>query len=284
VSVAEILDDLDSRPGSATSLLRTTVGVSLRELGGWIALPHLLELMAALGVSAPRARTAVARVKKRGLLVPEARGKVAGYALAPDATGMLERGDRRIYHPRTMTPDSAWCALSFSIPENRRDQRHQLRRRLHWIGFGTISPALWIGPEYLADEVEEILGDLGLREYATVLISEAPRVAGSLEEAVARWWDLDALRAHHEEFLAQHEADAAPPAEGLEPREAFGRYIRSIDSWRVIPYVDPGLPPELLPADWPGERSSRLFRTLHEQLAEPSAAFVRQAFMRKTQS
>jgi len=42
---AAVLDDADSRPGSATSLLRTIIGCYLRRLGGWIAAPALMELM-----------------------------------------------------------------------------------------------------------------------------------------------------------------------------------------------------------------------------------------------
>ncbi|MFB2582445.1 PaaX family transcriptional regulator C-terminal domain-containing protein [Herbiconiux sp. P15] len=275
--MSEILDDMDSRPGSATSLLRTVVGVSLREIGGWIAVADLLVLMEALGVPAPRARTALARVKKKSLLVAETRGRVAGYALVPEAVAMLQRGDRRIQHPRTMGPDSRWCLISFSIPEESRHLRHQLRRRLHWIGCGTVSPALWICPAYLEGEVEEILDDLGLREHSTVFIAERPRVAGDLREAVASWWDLDALRAEHEEFLSRHAADGAVPETAeVSPREAFATYIRSVDTWRIIPYIDPGLPASLLPDDWPGERSNALLLRIRTRFGGQAAEFVRE--------
>ena len=62
--MSAILDDMDSRPGSTTSLLRTIVGLYLRRLGGWIAIADLLRLMGELGVTAPNARTAVVRLKQ----------------------------------------------------------------------------------------------------------------------------------------------------------------------------------------------------------------------------
>jgi phenylacetic acid degradation operon negative regulatory protein len=274
--VSEILDDMDSRPGSTTSLLRTVLGIYLRELDGWVAVADLLVLMEALDVPAPRARTALARVKKKSLVVPETRGKAAGYALVPDAAPMLARGDRRIYHPRNMGPESRWCAVSFSIPEENRHLRHQLRRRLHWIGCGTVSPALWICPAYLAGEVEEILDDLDLREHSTVFITERPRVAGDLRDAVASWWDLDALRAQHEEFLNLHAADGlVPDSAPVSPRDAFAIYIRSVDTWRIIPYIDPGLPDSLLPADWPGDESNALVLRLRSRFSGLATEFVR---------
>src|SRR6185503_14817847 len=56
-------DDADSRPGSATSLLRTIIGCYLRRLGGWIAAAALLDLMTTVGISQARTRTAVLRVR-----------------------------------------------------------------------------------------------------------------------------------------------------------------------------------------------------------------------------
>ena len=47
------LDDLDARPGSTTSLVRTIVGLYIRELGGWISSTHLIALMDALGHQRP---------------------------------------------------------------------------------------------------------------------------------------------------------------------------------------------------------------------------------------
>jgi phenylacetic acid degradation operon negative regulatory protein len=268
----EIVDDIDSRPGSTTSLLRTVVGIYLRELGGWISVADLLQLMDALDVPAPRARTAIARVKKKELLVPETRERVAGYRLAEAARPMLARGDRRIYQPRNMDETSRWCLVSFSIPEENRGLRHQLRRRLQWIGCGTVSPALWIAPAYLLDEVEEILDDLDVRDRATVFLADRPRVAGALVDAVAQWWDLNEIRARHDEFLADH-ADVIT-ADVPTPRAAFAAYIRGIDSWRIVPYVDPGLPPTLLPADWPGAASTTLLLELRRLFSGPATDYV----------
>lgn len=272
--MGEILDDMDSRPGSTTSLLRTVVGIYLRELGGWISVADLLELMDALGVPAPRARTALARVKKKELLIPETRDRVVGYRLAPDAVAMLARGDRRIYHPRNMSDDAQWCLVSFSIPEEDRHLRHQLRRRLHWIGCGTVSPALWIAPAYLMNEIEEILEELEVRDRATVFPAGRPRTAAPLADAVAEWWDLDAIRAYHEAFLSEHAAHLADDDQVISPREAFAIYIRSIDTWRIVPYIDPGLPPALLPGDWPGNASSALLLALRQRLSGPATDYV----------
>jgi phenylacetic acid degradation operon negative regulatory protein len=270
---AGVLDDADSRPGSATSLLRTIIGCYLRRLDGWIAAGALMELMTTVGVSQARTRTAILRVRSKGLLAPEVRDGRGGYALQPAALPALARGDRRIYSPRRMTTSDRWCLISYSIPESQRQLRHQLRRRLSWAGCGTVSAALWICPEYLTGEVEDILIDLGVRASAAIFLADETRVAGGLERAVGRWWDLSAIAARHQAFVSAY---GSVVADELTAREAFAIWIGCLDAWRVMPYVDPGLPAAWLPADWPGNRSIPLFAELRERLEDLSEHYVRQ--------
>ncbi len=265
-----ILDDIDSRPGSATSLLRTIVGSYLRGLGGWASIAELIRLMDAVGVSAAHTRTAVLRVKAKGLLLPEVRGGPSGYRLSPDAVPMLERGDRRIFGFRQQRDGDPWCLVSFSLPESERAARHQLRKRLRWIGCGTVATGLWICPAFLTGEVEEILTDLDVRDAATLFITGTPQPAGSLADAVTGWWDLDQLAGLHTAFIEAF----GTWGQAEDPRSAFASYVVMLDRWRIIPYLDPGLQPAALPADWPGFRSVTLFERLTGELAPAAERFV----------
>ncbi|WP_417555942.1 PaaX family transcriptional regulator C-terminal domain-containing protein [Microbacterium sp.] len=260
-----VLDDVDSRPGSTTSLLRTVIGLYLRPLGGSITPAALVGLAEDLGIPAARARTAITRLKKHGLLL-DGSGILT---LNPAAVPMLERGDRRIFTVRTMRPGDEWMLISATIPESRRDLRHQLRRRLQYLGAGAVSAGLWILPGHLDAEVEELLDELGTRTFATLFRTADPRPAMPLAEAAADWWDMDALRAEHERFLTSVSV--------LELQHPFAAYTRLLDSWRVIPYTDPGLPAELLPADWPGTRSVETFQRLRAELADAALAHARNA-------
>ena len=266
-------DDADSRPGSATSQLRTIIGCYLRRLGGWIAAAALLELMTTVGISQARTRTAVLRVRDKGLVAPDARDGVAGYGLEPAALPALVRGDRRIYSPRQMGQSDRWCLISYSIPENQRQLRHQLRRRLSGLGCGTVTAALWICPEYLTREVEEILTDLGVGSSSSIFLADETRVAGGIERALGQWWDLPAIATRHQDFLSAY---GSIVGKDLTLRQAFATWMGCLDAWRVIPYVDPGLPAEWLPVDWPGKRTIPLFADLREQLEDLSGRYVQQ--------
>lgn len=267
-----VLDDMDSRPGSTTSLLRTVIGLYVREMGGWMATTTLVELMQAMAIPATLTRTALTRLRKKGVVVAAERGGVAGYEVDSRAARMLERGDRRIHNPRSMEGNDQWCLVSFSLPESERERRHQLRRQLHWIGCGMVSPGLWVAPDYLRQEILEILESLGLGERAVLFTTSRPQVAGNLHEVVATWWDLGAISTLHRDFIKFHEhvstdEVAADPA-------TFATYVNMIDQWRKIPYLDPGLPADCLPSDWPGGQGVALFHRISNYHALASKSFV----------
>ena len=273
-----MLDDFDSRPGGSMSLLRTIVGSSLRRLGGWMPTAGAIAMLDALDVPASTARSTLTRLAARGVLAREPRDGVAGYALRPEAVPMLERGDARIFQPAASV-DAGWCLVSFSIPERHRDRRHQLRRRLDWIGCGTVSDALWIGPERVADDVRDILADLQLAGEVTVFTGARPLADRPLAELAGRWWDLERVRMLHQAFIDRYAPAAADaPAARDIPQggaRAFATWIGALDEWRVIPYLDPGLPETALPGGWPGHASRELFVGLRERYSDAALAFAR---------
>jgi phenylacetic acid degradation operon negative regulatory protein len=52
--------------------------------------------------------------------------------------------------------------------------------------------------------------------------------------------------------------------------------VRALTDWRRLPYLDPGLPAELLPDGWIGIRAAGDFFALRALLEEPARAHVRQ--------
>ncbi|MFE4467959.1 PaaX family transcriptional regulator C-terminal domain-containing protein [Leifsonia sp. NPDC056824] len=267
VEVREVREDLEASSGSATAMLRTVVGSTLRPLGGWMSAAGAVELMAALGIPAATARSSLARLCARGVLVRAPRDGVAGYALDPAAVSMLERGDARIFGERAAP--ASWCLVSFSFPERQRSQRHRLRRTLAALGCGTVADGLWIGPDALETELAEVAHAFGADLFTGSHLAGTPSAA-DLPSALARWYDLPALRALHEAFLARFRSATAP----ADDRDAFALWVRLLDEWRVIPYRDPGLPAAALPADWPGAASAALFARLHAELAGRALAFA----------
>ncbi|MFJ5559387.1 PaaX family transcriptional regulator C-terminal domain-containing protein [Streptomyces sp. NPDC093250] len=258
------------------SLIVTLYGAYGRFAPGPVPVAELIRLLAAVGVDAPSVRSSVSRLKRRGLLVPArtARG-AAGYELSADARQLLDDGDRRIY--ATAPPrDEGWVLAVFSVPESERQKRHVLRSRLSGLGFGTAAPGVWIAPARLYEETRHTLERLRLDGYVDLFRGEHLGFAPTAD-AVARWWDLADIAKQHEAFLDRHapvlrsweERTGTPPEE-----EAYRDYLLALDSWRHLPYADPGLPAALLPPDWPGTRSAAVFQALHERLRDAGARYT----------
>ncbi|MFD5099136.1 PaaX family transcriptional regulator [Streptomyces albidochromogenes] len=267
--------------------------------GGGAPMPvaELIRLLAAVGVDAPSVRSSVSRLKRRGLLVAARTPQgAAGYALSEDARQLLDDGDRRIYDRPAPKLAEGWVLAVFSVPESERAKRHVLRSRLARLGFGSAAPGVWIAPARLYEETRHTMERLQLSPYVDLFRGDHLGFAAT-EEAVARWWDLAAIAKQHEQFLDLHEpvlrawvarrnaedgaghgAGTGPGAGGSwspDPEHAYRDYLLALDSWRRLPYADPGLPAELLPADWPGARSAAVFAQLHERLRDAGAEFVR---------
>ncbi|EGX58331.1 regulator [Streptomyces zinciresistens K42] len=264
-----------SDPHAPRSLIVTLYGAYGRHMPGPVPVAELIRLLAAVGVDAPSVRSSVSRLKRRGLLLPARTAQgAAGYELSPDARQLLDDGDRRVY--ATAPPgDAGWVLAVFSVPESERQKRHVLRSRLAGLGFGTAAPGVWIAPARLHEEARHTLRRLRLDGYVDFFRGEHLGFTPT-GEAVARWWDLAAIAKEHEGFLDRH----ARVLRGWErrrdtpPEEAYHDYLLALDSWRHLPYADPGLPAGLLPPDWPGARSAAVFRGLHARLRDAGAAFA----------
>ncbi len=254
------------------ALIVTIYGLYAREAGGWLSVASLIRLMAGLGVDEPAVRSSISRLKQRGVLEPRRLGGAAGYALSRRGRDILAEGDQRIFdRPRARVADG-WLLAVFSVPEPQRRRRHALRSRLTWLGFGTVSAGVWIAPGHLAGATAEVLERGGLSGYVSLFRADY-LAFGDLREQVGRWWDLDRLQSLYQAFL-----DAAGPAaarpDGLSGGEAFADYVRALTAWRRLPFLDPGLPAELLPDAWNGLRADAAFAALRKRLADPARAYV----------
>jgi phenylacetic acid degradation operon negative regulatory protein len=261
-------------------------GGFVRRLGGWLRLATLLDLMAELGVEPQAVRAAVARMKGGGLLAASRRGGAAGYALTPKAWQILEEGDRRILTAREPASlADGWVLVIFSVPESQRDKRHQLRSQLSWLGFGTIASAAWIAPKRLRPEVESALSRAGLLDYTERFDVSYGGVEAS-QRLARKCWDLPGLGRMYSRFVARWEPvlerwfDSHADA----PRQAaFRDYISLVGDWRRLPFLDPGLPTEILPQDWDGEKAKWIYFGLIGRIDELALAHVKSNELRYPQ-
>ncbi|MGR7003499.1 hypothetical protein ACU686_45200 [Yinghuangia aomiensis] len=85
--------------------------------------------------------------------------------------------------------EDGWVIAVFSVPESERAHRHQLRSRLTWLGFGKVSPGVWVAPGRLLDGARATLKRVGLSDYVHLFAGDYAAFA-DLPAAVSGWWDF----------------------------------------------------------------------------------------------
>lgn len=245
---------------SARSLLMTLLGEFVLPHDSPVWTSVFLDTLAAFGIEEKSARQALARTAAEGWLAAEKVGRRVRWSLTLPGRRLLTEGAERIYGFGSVERpwNGTWLVLLVSVPETKRDLRHQLRTRLSWAGFGSPDAGIWITPDPAReDEALGILKELGLGTDAMSFTASYGAV-GNEEAMVARAWNLTDLERRYEEFV--DEFAGLRPAAGDPMLRAQTRLVHE---WRRFPFLDPQLPRDLLPRNWSGAKAAKLFHRKH---------------------
>lgn len=219
----------------------------------------VLSALESVDVGERAARSTVSRMLRRGSLEKLRRGRRTYLHLPERTREVLAAGERRAWRSPVDTHwDGHWTLLGFSFPESRRADRHQLRSRLAWAGFGLLQNGLWIAPG--APDISEIVSELGTEGNLKVFRAEA-LAPTDIVAMIADAWDLDALRRGYEGFLARWDVPSPLP----EAPHDLARELWLLGEWLTLVRRDPGLPAQYLPADWPAVRAEDVAERLRQR-------------------
>ncbi|MFH8623614.1 PaaX family transcriptional regulator C-terminal domain-containing protein [Streptomyces vietnamensis] len=251
---------LPTEPGSPPrpqSLMLTFFGIHVLGTGTALSSASVIDAFARVDVGEDAVRSTLTRMVARGLLERHRRGRRMYFSLTPRAAEVLADGEERIHRTGAVNRawDGTWTLVGFSLPESWRRERHDLRSRLVWAGFGPLQNGLWVAPGRV--DVAPVAAELGLGDRIRAFHGEAaaPTEAGPLLRTA---FDVDAIADGYRAFLARWGAGAAP----AEARDDLGRLLLLHTDWLDLVRRDPHLPAEHLPADWPAEAAETLFREL----------------------
>jgi phenylacetic acid degradation operon negative regulatory protein len=262
------------------SLVITLYGDYIRHAGGCIWIGSLIELLSHFGVSQQAIRSTISRMKRNATLRVDRVGSRSYYSLTNKSAKFIEAGAARIFQfptPREKW-NGAWHLVTYSVPENERAARDRLRQELEWLGYGMLTNALWIAPFDHRDEIAQLSATLGVRTRIEMFTARHDGFS-EFKNIVARCWDLPALNARYIAFIKKYkpmyETHCRILQEGkdLKPSDYFVRRFMLIHEFRKFPYLDPQLPPELLPTDWRGDEAVKLFKQYHDLLANKANEF-----------
>ena len=258
---------------SARAMLLVTLGEFAYPHDRPVSNTTLVGALSLLGFEAPAIGQAIRRSATTGLLQAQRSGRRVAWRLTDQGRELLRSGGERVFSFTGVARDwdERWLMVTVSVPERDKRVRHQLRRRLEWLGLGTPSAALWISPHTsCADEVRRVLVDLDLERRAISSVGPFGPVGGE-QAMVDAAWDLGGLASEYEAFICSYER-----LEPATPQDAFRGRVTMTQAWRRFPFVDPGLPRRFLPVRWPGERAAALVAHKRELWGAPSREFWEQ--------
>jgi phenylacetic acid degradation operon negative regulatory protein len=251
----------------ARSALFDLYGDHLRERGGVAPVAALVRLMATLDVAAPAVRTAISRMVRQGWLLPTTTERGPGYALSERATRRLDEAAARIYRTSSeRTWNGRWELVLLPHPAER-SRRERVHRAMQYLGYRELRTDAWIAPR----STPELEPSLEAEGVTAVVFTSSLR---GDDQELLQLWQPEELASSYRSWLCEAEATVDAAGDDPDDERAFATRSRLVHEWRKFLFSDPGLPRELLPADWPGEVAAMYFDKHANRLAAGAARFV----------
>jgi phenylacetic acid degradation operon negative regulatory protein len=264
------------------SMIFTIYGDYLRHYGNKIWIGSLVRLLKEFGHNEQGVRVAVSRMVKQGWIQSEKQGNKSFYFLTERGVTRMDEAANRIFKLSPHEWDSKWRILMYTIPEEKRQVRDELRQELLWSGFGSFSNACWISPNNLEKEVKLLIENYDISEYVDFFVSDykGPKDSQSLVE---KSWPLKEIENKYEEFISKYSKQfivhqSVISRGEMSDSECFVERTKLVHEYRKFLFIDPGLPKELLPPMWSGNHAALLFSQYYKLLAEPASRFFENVF------
>lgn len=259
--IAALLKQFHARkPVRIWSLIVTLYGDAIVPRGGSIWIGSLIEIMALFGIDAGHVRTAVSRLSSDGWLASTKRGRASYYRLTRSGEAEFLQATQRIYSGIPAVRGDMQAAVIGPAAHD----PGRLRAALLAAGYAAVSPVIHVG-------FGSLPADLGAGEGLFVM-TPRPEDRRALAAAAFR---IDDVSQGYRDFIAQF-APLAAAIESKEPGEEDALVVRTllIHAFRRVVLRDPGLPADLLPADWQGDAARKLAARIYTRVVSPSERFL----------
>jgi len=257
----DILDTSEGPQQRPQSLMLTFFGNHVLEEGDLCVYSgSIIDVLGRVGVGEQAVRSTLTRMVNRGLLRRQREGRKMFFGLTPQATRVLIDGRTRIWEKGAVNDDwdGSWTLLAFSLPDSWKRQRHDLRSRLTWSGFGALYSGLWIAPGHV--DVSDVVTELGLTAHVKIFHAQAAEVT-DIEQMISDTWDLESIAARYVTFDKHWTAHLGTGSDD----DPIGTRLRLVSEWLRTIRTDPRLPARHLPPAWPARTAQETFQRVAEQ-------------------
>lgn len=263
-------------------MIFTLFGDYIFHYGNKIWIGSLIRLLAEFGHNEQSVRAAISRMNKQDWIQAEKIGNKSYYNLTDRGVKRIEEAAERIFKLKPVKWDGKWRIFMYSIPEEIRNIRDELRKELVWSGFGTMTNSCWISANQLEKQVQDLIEKYEIESYVDFFIAEYKGPHDN-KNIVEKSWNIDEINQKYQEFISSYSQkyviDRNKILKGqMTDAECFVERTKLVHEYRKFLFVDPGLPEELLPEKWLGGHAASLFSEYYKELAEPALRFFESVF------
>ncbi|MEC5424075.1 phenylacetic acid degradation operon negative regulatory protein PaaX [Virgibacillus sp. C22-A2] len=264
------------------SMIFTLYGDYIRHHGNVIWIGSLIKLLKEFGHNEQSVRAAISRMSKQGWVQSEKRGNKSYYSLTEPGQARMEEASKRIYKQDSPSWDGEWRLLVYTIPEEKRHLRDELRKELVWSGFGLLSNSCWITPNPLEKQVNRLIDKYDISSYVTFFKASYEGMT-THEHLVEKCWDLEDINERYSQFIQEYSQKYIIDKNNLAKDDmsdgsCFVKCALLVHQYRKFLFIDPSLPQELLPEKWLGDSAATLFTDYYQMLAKPANRFFESVF------
>lgn len=253
-------------------MLFTLWGDYVVHRGGEISVGSLIRIFAEFGLSELALRSVLARMRRAGWLETRHVGRRSFYHLSRRGQSVIREGTERIFRRGARPWDGCWHLVTYSVPETQRELRDQFRKRLAYLGFGSLAAGTWVTPHDLREDVSRLAEDLGVSSHVDQFRG-AYLSPGEAPDLAERVWPLDRLARAYRDFSDRLDGIARELDAGVSDSRAFVLRFWLIHEYQRFFLEDPDLPRALVPSSWPARSIHETFDALHDRLAPAANRF-----------
>ena len=197
----------------------------------------------------------------------------------------LEQGVKRIF-PQFRTEnnwDGLWRMFIYSIPQKQSKLRSVVRKELMWLGFGSLAYGVWVSPNPMEKDVEDLIREHKLTNYTEVFLAKG-RDLSEGRKMVEKCWNLDKVNQLYIEFIAKYQEKLQENGDDIQGNLSFRNRVELSYDYRKLIFADPALPKVLQPDNWMGEEAGKLFEMCFQKWKKSADAYFDSILVTKSGS
>lgn len=267
---------LIKRNDSVTSILLFIFNVFLSRQGiNEVSIKKILRLFEPFDKSETSVRMGLSRGMQKGLVTSQKKNNEVYYRVTEEAVKWFSHWWHIMqrFEERNVLQQQDWNGTwSIVYSSGNCDQTVQA---LNDNGYGTLGKHLFISPYNFNDKIALIAGQCN-KDQSIVIFRSADINNKSSEEIIAKAWKIKELTSRYKKFIAElneisekFSDDNGNCGHELPILHSLG--LKLFD----IMQLDPQLPVQLLPPDWPGSLAFTRFNLLRQRLLPGADTFIK---------